>query len=126
VREKGHPEMWDMQSYVFTHSKEATEQLAYVRSRIRIMRSSIFNLGLIGVFAIVFVSKQASIANDARLNLIWFIGLTSVAVVGMTMFVYWRTELSYWLRTRSVYKSLKELAAQPTIVHEERSKKNKS
>lgn len=125
VREKGHPEMWDMQSYVFTHSKEATEQLGYVRSRIRITRSSIFNLGLIGILAIVFVSKQVSIAGDAKSNLIWFVFITGIGVVSMTTFVYWRTELSYWLRTRSVYKSLTGPAPQASSAHDERNKKGK-
>ncbi|RPJ79753.1 MAG: hypothetical protein EHM20_00435 [Alphaproteobacteria bacterium] len=125
VREKGHPEMWDMQSYVLTYSKEVTEQLGYVRSRIRITRSSIFNLGLIGILAIVFISKQVSIPVDAKSSLILFVAITSVVIVGMTIFVYWRTELSYWLRTRSVYKSLTELAPRSTRVQSKRNKKSK-
>ena len=62
IHEKNLPEMWDMQAHIIGNSKEATEQLGYIRTRVRIMRSSIYNFGLIGIGAILFVNNQMSSA----------------------------------------------------------------
>jgi hypothetical protein len=44
VRKENMPEMWDVQAYVFSQSKEEITHLSYMRSRLRIIRSSIFNM----------------------------------------------------------------------------------
>jgi hypothetical protein len=108
VQEEDQPEMWDMQAYVFTHSEEATAQLGYMRSRLRILRSSIFNIALIGVFALIFLWTRAPVARSLKPSLTWFISIAGLVTVGLTLFVYWRITLSYWLRARSIYRSFRE------------------
>jgi hypothetical protein len=106
IHEKNLPEMWDMQAYIFGNSKEATEQLGYIRTRVRIMRSSIFNFGLIGIGAILFINSQMSSANYSIGRINWIVSIISLSLVGIASFVYWRLEKAYWLRVMGIYKSL--------------------
>jgi len=106
IHEKGLPKMWDMQAYIFGKSKEATEQLGYIRTRVRIMRSSIFNFGLIGIGALLFVNNQISSANYPVSRINWVVGIIGLLLVGITSFIYWRLEKAYWFRVMGIYKSL--------------------
>jgi len=99
--------MWDIQAYVFSHSEVATSQLGYMRSRLRILRSSIFNIILVVVFALVFLWTRAAVAVDLKAGLTWFISAAGLLSVGCALFVYRRVALSYWLRALGIYKSLK-------------------
>lgn len=99
--------MWDVQAYVFSHSEVATSQLGYMRSRLRILRSSIFNIALVVVFALVFLWTRAVITVDLKAALTWFISIVGLLSVSCALFVYRRITLSYWLRTLGIYKSLK-------------------
>ena len=99
--------MWDVQAYVFSHSEVATSQLGYMRSRLRILRSSIFNIPLIIVFALLFLWTRAAVTADLKAGITWFISVVGLLLVGCALFVYRRITLSYWLRTLSIYKSLK-------------------
>jgi hypothetical protein len=75
VREEGEPPMWDMQACVFAHSEVATSQLEYMRSRLRILRASIFNAFLNAVFALVFLWIRAPVSLASRGSLTLFIGI---------------------------------------------------
>jgi hypothetical protein len=99
--------MWDVQAYVFSHSELATSQLGYMRSRLRILRSSIFNIALVVVFAIAFLWTHAGGTVDLKGGLTWFMSFVGLLSVGCVLFVYRRITVSYWLRTLRVYKSLK-------------------
>jgi hypothetical protein len=106
LREKGQPEMWAIQAYVFCHSEVATEQLAYMRSRIRICRSSIFNAALTTLLGLVFLWKQSPIMGRSMTGLVLAGLLAGTLTAGVTAFVFWRIERAYWLRMREIYKSL--------------------
>lgn len=108
LQDAGHPKMWDMQAYIFSHSDEATSQLHYVRARLRILRASIFNIALIALFTILFLWQQFPTTNPIRSSLMIFTGAIGIILVGLTVFVYQRIVVSYWLRLRSIYQSLKE------------------
>lgn len=107
VRKEGQPEMWDIQAYIFAHSESATEKLEYVRSRVRVCRSSIFNVVLATVFALTLCWTQSSVMCSlpclGRLN-IAFVGIILTAGAA---FVFWRLERAYWLRAQLVYKHLR-------------------
>ena len=109
IHEKGLPKMWDMQAYIFGHSKEATEQLGYIRTRVRIMRSSIFNFGLISIGAILFVNNQISPANYSIGRINWIVGIIGLSLVCIASYVYWRLEKAYWFRVMGIYKPLVSL-----------------
>ncbi len=110
IHEKGLPKMWDMQAYIFSHSKEAIEQLGYIRTRVRIMRSSIFNFALIGISAVLFVNNQIASVNHPVGRINWVVGIVGLLLVGITAFIYWRLEQAYWFRVMGIYKSLKNLS----------------
>ena len=113
IHDKDLPQMWDMQAYIFGHSKEATEQLGYIRTRVRIMRSSIFNFGLIGIGAILFVSNQISSTNYPVGRINWVNGIICLLLVSITSFIYWRLENAYWFRVMGIYKSLMSFPKEP-------------
>jgi len=104
-------EVWGMQAYVFSHSEGATSQLGYMRSRLRILRSSIFNTVLVVVLGLVFLWTRSAIAANLKGGLTWFVSIAGLVSVGCALFAYRRIELSYWRRTVGVYRSLKEKRA---------------
>lgn len=105
-REEGSPEMWDVQAYVFAKSSSATAQLQYIRSRIRIVRSSVFNFSLIVVFSLAYLTIRVQPSIRWRTGAIFFIALAGLIAVPITVFVYRRLVLFYWGRAKSIYKSL--------------------
>ncbi len=107
VRESGQPEMWAIQAYVFSHSDVATEQMAYMRTRVRICRSSIFNAALMTLFGLFFLWRQSPITGGLVTGLGLLVILAGILVTGVAAFVFWRIEHAYWLRTRELYRSLK-------------------
>ncbi|NPA71215.1 MAG: hypothetical protein GXO35_00170 [Gammaproteobacteria bacterium] len=107
VHEKNLPEMWDIQAYIFSHSLHASEKLDYMRSRIRILRASIFNVALIFVFGLVLIhTRPELIPNGLKSTLDWSIVIFGIVCVSGVAFTYWRITRAYWLRAISIYKSL--------------------
>lgn len=106
--EKGLPEMWDIQAFIFTKSNTATMRLEYIRSRIRIVRSSVFNLTFIIVFSILYYCIRLTPEIPWRTGAIIFTSVAGLVIVPITIFVYRRLVIFYWGRAKSIYKSLHE------------------
>ena len=108
TREEKDPEVWDMQAYVFSRSEETAVKLDYMRSRLRILRSTIFNLILIVLFSLLFLWTTMIVPTSNKVNITLFISIFGFSLLALVVFVYWRIAHAYWMRTRSLYKVLKE------------------
>lgn len=115
VREEGSPELWTMEAYVFGHAESAIRKMEYVRSRVRICRSSTFNIALATVFALVFFETRSPFSEPLQSNLRLFVGLAGVTLTAVAIFVFWRIERSYWLGTQALYKSLEQVRSASQI-----------
>ncbi len=105
-RENGIPEMWAVQAHVFVKSTTGTSQLEYMRSRIWIVRSSIFNFFLIAVFSLVYLGIQVDSSEAWRTGAIIFTAIAGLLSVPISIFVYSRLVKSYWGRAKNLWKAL--------------------
>ncbi len=98
----------DAQSYIFVHFPEATTlaELGAMRTRVRILRSSVFNVFLIAVSALVFLWLKNRVGVCLKSRLTWFIGIAGVLLISLTAFVFYSLWKSYWRRVRELYLEL--------------------
>jgi hypothetical protein len=88
--------------YVITRSDQATAQLAYMRSRIRILRSSLINIPLIAGAALWFVGARGS-GSLPRGQVMWLIGLAGAILTALTVVAFRGLTASYWYRVQDFY-----------------------
>lgn len=108
LRETDSPELWDMQTYVFAHAKEGIPQLAYMRSRVRILRASIINMPIICTSALIFIWTRLAATNTWRANLTIATCLVGLMLTGLVLYTYRRLTVAYWLGTQKIYRHLKD------------------
>jgi hypothetical protein len=104
LREEGQLDMWDMQALIFNKSQEGSMQLNYMKSRLRILRSSIYNFGITTCFCSILLITNQNIQNKGYYFIIAL--LFGVALTCSTIYVYKRLTLAYWKRIKSLYKTI--------------------
>ncbi len=90
---------------VITHSDQATAQLAYMRSRIRILRSSLINIPLSAGAALWFVGAHGA-GSLARGQVMWLIGVAGAILTALTVVAYRGLTASYWYRVQGFHIAL--------------------
>jgi hypothetical protein len=108
TRKKFRSGIWNKKFYIYGHFEQATQQLDYMRSRRRLLRSSILNIALIAIFALMFVWRQVPPTATSRSGLTWFIGTTGATMTILTMFVYRRITEGYFLAIQRVYEAVEK------------------
>jgi len=98
----------DMFARAISTSESAPTILRYPRSRIRILRSSMFNLGLISVGALCLLWTRLSVQPRVRTGLTLFIMITGLVMTGAAIFAYWHLESFYWKLVKSFYLVARE------------------
>ena len=82
---------------IYYRFEQATPQLDYMRSRRRLLRSSLLNVLLITTFALTFVWTQLQVATTLQVSLAWTIGIVGATMVILTAFAYHRITKGYFL-----------------------------
>lgn len=104
--DKDIPKHWNIQGKIFAKSEKTVELLEYIRGRLRIARSSIFNLFLITLSSFLYLMIRVEPNTHWRSN-----AMISVAAIGgiaviISVIVYFRLLRSHWGRAISIYKHL--------------------
>lgn len=95
-----------LRSFVLSRSPYLSADLDYLRSRLRIMRSSIINFGLLGITGTAFILTRIQIALDTQY---WAAAaaLFTGAVLSSLSFYAWRASaITYYLRLKTAFAVL--------------------
>lgn len=109
----------DMLTHAISTIESARAVLRYPRSRIRILRSSMFNLGLISVGALCLLWTRFSVQSSLRTGLTLFIVTAGLILTGASVYAYWHLEGFYWELVNSFYLTATESqASKPHVDHD--------
>lgn len=101
-------EDWSKEAYVFARSASGTMQLNYMRGRYRIVRGSMFNMGLIILSSILYIWRVPEVGLREGLTVSITIVIFGIVILALSRFVFLSLKEAYWLRVRGIYKALKE------------------
>jgi hypothetical protein len=97
-----------LRSYVLAKSPHLSADLDYLRSRLRIVRSSIINFGLLGITGTAFILTRVQISLDAQ----YWAAATAFfagAILSGSSYYAWRASaITYYLRLKIAFAVLPE------------------
>lgn len=104
LRQKHEPSLLDMQATLFVRCPESVARFGYQQSRLRVVRSGVFNVAFLLASFLLLVATQPSLRPTS--TIVWTLSLIGAVIWIGTAFTYWRITQSYWERTRREFLAL--------------------
>lgn len=101
------PSVHEMRLQVLAESEGMAGFLNYARSRVRIARSTAFNLVLIIVTAVLWI-VTGPVGGSSKTTLLIFVVLVGVGVLSLTVFAWVRITKTYYLRVVQAYRIVRD------------------
>ena len=100
-------EVHSMRGSIFAENKQTVEFMEYIRSRMRIARSSVYNFPLITVAALVFITVQFQVvAPELRMKIIIFVLVSGALLTLLAVSAYRKLTHTYYKQILVLYKEL--------------------
>jgi len=95
-----------LRSYILARSSYLATDLDYLRSRLRIMRSSIINFGLLAIFGTAFILSRLQIAPPTRYNAVATVFLSGLILASLSYYAWRASSITYYLRLQTAFALL--------------------
>jgi len=99
--------------YILAQSPHLSTDLDYLRSRLRIMRSSMINFGLLAILAAVFILSRLPIPPPTRYFVAATTFLLGVLLASLSHYAWRASSITYYLRLQTAFALLPEQRENP-------------
>lgn len=99
---------------ILARSPYLSTDLDYLRSRLRIMRSSIINFGLLAVCGATFILTRLRLAPPAHYTAAATVFLAGVILASLSHYAWRASSITYYLRLQTAFALLPELRENDT------------
>jgi hypothetical protein len=97
-----------LRSYVLAKSPHLATDLDYLRSRLRIMRSSVINFGILGVTGTAFILSRIKIDLDTQYWAAVTAFFAGAFLSGLSFYAWRASSITYYLRLKIAFALLPE------------------
>jgi hypothetical protein len=95
-----------LRSYILARSSYLATDLDYLRSRLRIMRSSIINFSLLAIFGAAFVLSRLQIEPPTQYSAAATVFIAGVILASLSYYAWRASSLTYYLRLQTAFALL--------------------
>ena len=92
--------------YILAKSPFLSTDLDYLRSRLRIMRSSIVNFGLLAITAAAFILSRAPVSVNTKFSAAATAFLAGVIFASLSFYAWRASSITYYLRLQTAFALL--------------------
>ncbi|MDZ7363017.1 MAG: hypothetical protein ONB46_20195 [candidate division KSB1 bacterium] len=92
--------------YILAKSPFLSTDLDYLRSRLRIMRSSLVNFGLLAITAAAFILSRAPISLNAKFSAAATAFLAGAVFASLSFYAWRASSITYYLRLQTAFALL--------------------
>jgi len=95
-----------LRTYILARSSYLATDLDYLRSRLRIMRSSIVNFGLLAIFGAAFILSRLQIALSTKYGAAVTAFLVGLVLASLSYYAWRASSITYYLRLQTAFALL--------------------
>jgi hypothetical protein len=95
-----------LRSYILARSSYLATDLDYLRSRLRIMRSSIVNFGLLAIFGAAFILSRLQIALSTKFSAAATAFIAGLVLASLSYYAWRASSITYYLRLQTAFALL--------------------
>jgi hypothetical protein len=92
--------------YILAKSPFLSTDLDYLRSRLRIMRSSLVNFGLLAITAAAFILSRAPVSLNTKFSAAATAFLAGVVFASLSFYAWRASSITYYLRLQTAFALL--------------------